>query len=536
MPRGGDGCDAAPCQASLRCRIYLTHADLPIPRRGTGPGAAAPGRSCVERLASVSAAQAQERKYLFEVGARRRLSILWRSAITDLEAAPAGAWAGRRLAAAEFLGSRRKEPSRSPRPRARKGVPVKSGIRLAAVQSAVGLEELGLRQSRRLANPVLGYGRQIAARAIICGNATHLCSSASGFGIGLTPLLMARLEGAVNPNKGTTDTETMSPETIKFTNYGVNLGVSLMLGSKPIPDSDDDGVPNNRDRCADTPQGAQVDGSGCPADNDSDGVANGVDRCPNTATGAMVDASGCTRTATTTTSPMASTSAPIRPPACWWIRPAAPRTAMVTRSPTGSTAARILRKAPRWMPWAARATRTAMACSTGWIAARARPSGATVNAYGCVAGPAARKGTGAAPPPAETPRPPASAAARKPSAPDVPAAPMVLEGVTFESGSARLQPGPMWSWTRLPRCCWPTRILRVEIGGSYRRGRRPADNMHLSTLRAEAVRNYLVAKGVPFQQVVARGYGATMPRTPDTTPTGRAANRRVEIRPLPPGP
>jgi flagellar motor protein MotB len=40
---------------------------------------------------------------------------------------------------------------------------------------------------------------------------------------------------------------------------------------------------------------------------------------------------------------------------------------------------------------------------------------------------------------------------------------------------------------------------------------------------------------VPFQQMVSRGYGATMPRTPDTTPRGRAANRRVEIRPLAPG-
>jgi len=41
---------------------------------------------------------------------------------------------------------------------------------------------------------------------------------------------------------------------------------------------------------------------------------------------------------------------------------------------------------------------------------------------------------------------------------------------------------------------------------------------------------------VPFQQMVARGYGATIPRTPDTTPQGRAANRRVEIKPLPPEP
>jgi OmpA-OmpF porin, OOP family len=60
--------------------------------------------------------------------------------------------------------------------------------------------------------------------------------------------------------------------------------------------------------------------------------------------------------------------------------------------------------------------------------------------------------------------------------------------------------------------------------------------MHLTNLQAEAVRNYLVTKGVPFQQVVPRGYGATVPLTADTTPRGRAANRRVEIRATQAGP
>jgi OOP family OmpA-OmpF porin len=63
-----------------------------------------------------------------------------------------------------------------------------------------------------------------------------------------------------------------------------------------------------------------------------------------------------------------------------------------------------------------------------------------------------------------------------------------------------------------------------------------AENLHLTNLQAEAVRNYLVTKGVPFQQVIPRGYGATVPRTTDTTPRGRAANRRVEIRPVDAGP
>jgi outer membrane protein OmpA-like peptidoglycan-associated protein len=52
----------------------------------------------------------------------------------------------------------------------------------------------------------------------------------------------------------------------------------------------------------------------------------------------------------------------------------------------------------------------------------------------------------------------------------------------------------------------------------------------------EAVRTYLVTKGVRYQQIVTQGYGATVPLTPDNTPRGRAANRRVEIRPVTAGP
>lgn len=111
---------------------------------------------------------------------------------------------------------------------------------------------------------------------------------------------------------------------------------------------------------------------------------------------------------------------------------------------------------------------------------------------------------------------------------------MVLQGVSFESGSARMQSGSYVELDSVATVLLSNPNLRIEIGGHTDNAGTPADNQHLSTLRAEAVRNYLVAKGVPFQQMVARGYGSTVPRTPDTTPQGRAANRRVEIRPIPP--
>ncbi len=54
-------------------------------------------------------------------------------------------------------------------------------------------------------------------------------------------------------------------------------------------------------------------------------------------------------------------------------------------------------------------------------------------------------------------------------------------------------------------------------------------NDKLSLKRAQAVRSYLVAKGIPRQQVEAQGFGFSRPIADNSTPEGRANNRRVEI-------
>lgn len=60
-------------------------------------------------------------------------------------------------------------------------------------------------------------------------------------------------------------------------------------------DGDGDGVPDSRDECLNTPFGAIVKKSGCPADSDGDGVVDGLDDCPNTKRRARhsVDIFGC---------------------------------------------------------------------------------------------------------------------------------------------------------------------------------------------------------------------------------------------------
>lgn len=45
-------------------------------------------------------------------------------------------------------------------------------------------------------------------------------------------------------------------------------------------DGDGDGVKNKRDKCPTTPPGVKVDGYGCPLDTDKDSIADYLDQCP----------------------------------------------------------------------------------------------------------------------------------------------------------------------------------------------------------------------------------------------------------------
>lgn len=57
----------------------------------------------------------------------------------------------------------------------------------------------------------------------------------------------------------------------------------------------------------------------------------------------------------------------------------------------------------------------------------------------------------------------------------------------------------------------------------------PERNQQLSQERADAVRSYLVSKGVSSENLTAEGMGQENPIADNATPDGRATNRRVEI-------
>ena len=70
----------------------------------------------------------------------------------------------------------------------------------------------------------------------------------------------------------------------------------------------------------------------------------------------------------------------------------------------------------------------------------------------------------------------------------------------------------------------------VDVMGHTDSSGSDAHNQDLSQRRADAVKGYLVMRGVSGARVATIGYGEQYPRADNTTAQGKALNRRVEIR------
>jgi len=76
----------------------------------------------------------------------------------------------------------------------------------------------------------------------------------------------------------------------------------------------------------------------------------------------------------------------------------------------------------------------------------------------------------------------------------------------------------------------PVRVYGFTDSDPIRRSRTLwRDNLDLSANRAMAVTRYLRLKGVPASSIETIGMGKTRPTTNNTTSSGKARNRRVEI-------
>lgn len=106
----------------------------------------------------------------------------------------------------------------------------------------------------------------------------------------------------------------------------------------------------------------------------------------------------------------------------------------------------------------------------------------------------------------------------------------VIEGCNFESGKAILQPESYPVLDELVEYLKRKDDERIELGGHTDNVGGAAKNLILSQDRANAVREYLISKGISPDRLTAKGYGLTMPIDDNRFEDGRAANRRTEVK------
>lgn len=107
--------------------------------------------------------------------------------------------------------------------------------------------------------------------------------------------------------------------------------------------------------------------------------------------------------------------------------------------------------------------------------------------------------------------------------------PLVLKGVRFATGSARLEPRSQADLDRVARSLRQNPYVVIGIAGHADSTGSSAFNKRLSMARAGAVRDYLIGKGVSPSRLEVRGYGSRRPVADNDTRVGRAENRRVEL-------
>ena len=107
---------------------------------------------------------------------------------------------------------------------------------------------------------------------------------------------------------------------------------------------------------------------------------------------------------------------------------------------------------------------------------------------------------------------------------------VIKEKVFFDSGKSTIQKrsNPLLDQIATVLVAH-TELKKVQIEGHTDNAGKADKNKKLSQERAEAVKTYLVKKGVGAERLTAVGFGQEKPADTNTTPAGRENNRRVEF-------
>lgn len=101
--------------------------------------------------------------------------------------------------------------------------------------------------------------------------------------------------------------------------------------------------------------------------------------------------------------------------------------------------------------------------------------------------------------------------------------------IRFEPSSADFSSGSDAALRQLADLLKTHPERRIKVAGHTDSSGRRQVNLELSRQRASAVTDYLAARGIPRQQLLAQGYGSSQPIASNESEIGRAKNRRIEL-------
>ena len=107
---------------------------------------------------------------------------------------------------------------------------------------------------------------------------------------------------------------------------------------------------------------------------------------------------------------------------------------------------------------------------------------------------------------------------------------IILKNIFFDTGKSTLKPESMPEIERVYRLMSENPSMEIEISGHTDNVGSAETNKRLSAARAKVVVQELVKRGISPDRMTSAGYGFDKPIAPNTTPAGRAENRRTEFK------
>ena len=105
-----------------------------------------------------------------------------------------------------------------------------------------------------------------------------------------------------------------------------------------------------------------------------------------------------------------------------------------------------------------------------------------------------------------------------------------LSHLNFSQGKAHIQSESYAELDAVVTMMKNTESIIIQLEGHTDNLGNPKANLKLSENRVEAVKKYIVSKGVSKNRIKTKAFGGTQPLTHEVTPEARNLNRRVEMR------